>query len=116
MNPDRRIVALQSWLSKPLAGRPFCLAPASEDASFRRYLRVSFPGGGASLIAMDAPPDKEDCRPFVHVAQLFAAAGAHVPKVHAQDLVEGFLLLEDLGRLGSVAGSLEHHGNQEARP
>jgi hypothetical protein len=46
---------------------------------------------------MDAPPGKEDCRPFLHVAGLFAAAGAHVPRVHAQNLTEGFLLLEDLG-------------------
>jgi aminoglycoside/choline kinase family phosphotransferase len=46
---------------------------------------------------MDAPPGKEDCRPFLHVAGLFAAAGAHVPKVHAENLADGFLLLEDLG-------------------
>ncbi len=46
---------------------------------------------------MDAPPGKEDCRPFLHVARLFASAGAHVPKVHASNLLQGFLLLEDLG-------------------
>jgi aminoglycoside/choline kinase family phosphotransferase len=52
---------------------------------------------GRSFIVMDAPPDKEDCRPFLQVAALFAAAGAHVPAIHAQDLSAGFLLLEDLG-------------------
>jgi aminoglycoside/choline kinase family phosphotransferase len=46
---------------------------------------------------MDAPPDKEDCRPFVHVAGLLHAAGVHAPRVHAQDLAQGFLLLTDLG-------------------
>src|SRR5512139_2393788 len=46
---------------------------------------------------MDAPPDKEDCRPYVRIAGLFAAAGAHVPGILAQDLSAGFLLLEDLG-------------------
>jgi N-acetylmuramate 1-kinase len=46
---------------------------------------------------MDAPPDKEDCRPFVHVAELLLAAGVHAPRVHAQDLAQGFLLLTDLG-------------------
>jgi aminoglycoside/choline kinase family phosphotransferase len=47
---------------------------------------------------MDAPPDKEDCRPFVHVARLLSAAGLHAPRIHAADLAQGFLLLSDLGR------------------
>ena len=97
MNSDLRLIALQSWLATRFADGAFALAPASEDASFRRYFRVSFADGRASLIAMDAPPGKEDCRPFLHVAGLFAAAGAHVPRVHAENLAEGFLLLEDLG-------------------
>ncbi|MCX7892917.1 MAG: phosphotransferase [Burkholderiales bacterium] len=76
----------------------FALAPASADASFRRYFRVTFPGTSrASVIAMDAPPDKEDSRPFVHVARLMAAAGLNVPAILAADLGEGFLLLSDLG-------------------
>ena len=74
----------------------FALAPASRDASFRRYFRVALPSGG-TRIAMDAPPEKEDCRPFVHAAGLLQAAGVHVPAVHAQDLAAGFLLLSDLG-------------------
>ena len=97
MNPDLRLTSLQSWLATRFAGGGFSLAPASEDASFRRYFRVTFSDGSPSLIVMDAPPEKEDCRPFLHVAGLFSAAGTHVPRVHAENLAEGFLLLEDLG-------------------
>jgi aminoglycoside/choline kinase family phosphotransferase len=50
-----------------------------------------------TLIAMDAPPPMENCRPFVHVASLLRAAGVHAPQVLAQDLERGFLLLTDLG-------------------
>jgi aminoglycoside/choline kinase family phosphotransferase len=94
---DARLAALTRWLTGPLAGREFALAPASADASFRRYFRATL-ADGRSFVAMDAPPDKEDCRPFVHVARLLRAAGVHAPEVHAQDLEQGFLLLDDLGR------------------
>ena len=93
---DFRLAALQRWLGAHFRDAPFTLAPASEDASFRRYWRLSFTDG-RSLVAMDAPPDKENCGPFLNVARLFAAAGAHVPRIYAQDLDGGFLLLEDLG-------------------
>ncbi len=93
---DFRLAALQRWLGAHFRGPAFTLAPASEDASFRRYWRVSF-ADGRSFIAMDAPPEKENCGPFIAVAGLFAAAGVHVPRIHAQNLAEGFLLLEDLG-------------------
>jgi aminoglycoside/choline kinase family phosphotransferase len=95
---DTRLAALERWLAGPLSGPDFTLAPASADASFRRYFRVALAGGG-SYIAMDAPPDKEDCRPFIRVAQLLREAGVHAPRVHAQDLEQGFLLLDDLGRV-----------------
>jgi hypothetical protein len=91
-----RTVSLEAWLAQQLAGRPYALAPASEDASFRRYFRIA-PQGQPTLIAMDAPPEYEDCRPFVKVARLFAAAGVHVPQVLAEDLDNGYLLLSDLG-------------------
>jgi hypothetical protein len=94
---DSRLAALERWLTGTLAGRSFTLAPASADASFRRYFRATL-ADGSSYVAMDAPPDKEDCRPFVHVAQLLHAAGVHAPRIHAQDLAQGFLLLDDLGR------------------
>ena len=93
---DSRLASLELWLRARFPDDAFTLRRASEDASFRRYLRASF-AGGASYIAMDAPPEKEDCRPYLHVAEQFAAAGVHVPRIHAQDLDQGFLLLEDLG-------------------
>ena len=88
-----RFQALQDWVAAQRPGQTFTLAPASADASFRRYFRVSL--AGESLIVMDAPPGHEDCRPFVQVAGLFA--GVHVPAILAADLEQGFLLLEDLG-------------------
>ena len=90
-----RYALVQDWLTRQLPGRTFSLAPASADASFRRYFRVTLPD--ATLIVMDAPPEYEDCRPFVQVAGLMAAAGLHVPAILAHDLARGFLLLSDLG-------------------
>ena len=97
IHADPRRALLERWLSQQHPGAPFSLAPASADASFRRYFRVTL-GDGRSCIAMDAPPDKEDCRAFVHVAGLLQRAGVHAPQVLAQDLAQGFLLLSDLGR------------------
>ncbi|TCJ11856.1 aminoglycoside phosphotransferase [Parasulfuritortus cantonensis] len=68
---------------------------ASADASFRSYYRART--AAASYIVMDAPPSHEDCRPYVHVARLFRAAGANTPEVLAENLAEGFLLLTDFG-------------------
>ena len=100
---DPRFILLSEWLAKALRSEQFTLAPASEDASFRRYFRVTLQApaalapGAATLIAMDAPPPREDCRPFVHVAALMRDAGLNAPQVLAQDLARGFLLLTDLG-------------------
>ena len=74
---------------------------ASADASFRRYFRIDAAGqaqAGASCIIMDAPPDKEDCKPFVKVAALMVEAGLQAPRVLAWDEAAGFMLLSDLGR------------------
>ena len=90
-----RHALVQDWLSRQLEGQTFILTPASSDASFRRYFRVTL--RDTTFIVMDAPPDREDCRPFVYVAKLMAAAGLHVPAVFAQDLELGLLLLSDLG-------------------
>ncbi len=78
---------------------PASLRLASADASFRRYFRVDTVSGSPadSYIIMDAPPDKEDCTPFVKVASLMAAAGLQVPRVLAWNEPQGFLLLSDLG-------------------
>ena len=94
---DERIRLLERWLAAAATGRAFRLTPASADASFRRYFRVHWADGAATQIAMDAPPDKEDCRPFVKVAALLRDAGLNAPRVLAQDLAQGFLLLTDLG-------------------
>ena len=96
IHADHRRDALERWLSTQLREARLSLTAASEDASFRRYFRATL-GDGRSFIAMDAPPEKEDCRPFVHVAALLHAAGVHAPRVHAQDFAQGFLLLSDLG-------------------
>jgi len=91
-----RIEQLRNWLAQQLPGQAYALAPASADASFRRYLRVTREDG-TTLVVMDAPPSHEDVRPWLHVRQLFAAAGAHVPAVLAEDVANGFLLISDLG-------------------
>jgi hypothetical protein len=90
-----RYALLQAWIGHQFRGQAFSLSPASADASFRRYFRVVL--AQRTLIAMDAPPAHEDCRPFVRVAAMMAEAGVHVPEVLAQDLERGFLLLSDLG-------------------
>jgi len=87
---------LTTWLQGLFPEQTFTLTPASADASFRRYFRATF-ADGMTRIVMDAPPEHEDCRPFLQVGKLFEAAGAHVPHVYAQDLAQGFLLLSDLG-------------------
>jgi N-acetylmuramate 1-kinase len=120
---------LIDWLSSLYPNETFTIAPASADASFRRYFRATFAGGGGcdtllakpadcgnnrpaappapdgsttpcrgcTKVVMDAPPQHEDCKPFLHVGRLFEEAGTHVPHVYAQDLKQGFLLLSDLG-------------------
>jgi aminoglycoside/choline kinase family phosphotransferase len=93
---DSRLAALERWLCAELDGAPFALAPASADASFRRYFRVHL-ADGASRIAMDAPPEREDCAAFVRVARLLREAGLNAPEVLAEDRAQGFLLLTDLG-------------------
>ena len=96
-----RIRQLHDWLHhlfpQQTADQGITIAPASADASFRRYFRLTLPDG-ATRIVMDAPPEHEDCRPFIRVASLFREAGVHVPKIHAEDLDQGFLLLSDLGQ------------------
>jgi N-acetylmuramate 1-kinase len=106
-----RTASLEGWIRSQLPGRPFDLSPASADASFRRYLRVHLADGG-TLIAMDAPPPQEDCRPFVKVARLMAKAGLNVPDIVAEDLERGFLLLSDLGNTTYLAALNEGNAEQ----
>ncbi len=100
---------LRAWLAGPLAGAAFTLAPASADASFRRYFRVTLTS--ATRIAMDAPPEREDCRPFVQVAELMRDAGLHVPEILAADLDRGFLLLSDLGDTTYLTALTAHNAD-----
>jgi aminoglycoside/choline kinase family phosphotransferase len=102
---DIRLQHLKVWLDEQLAilfaqhgwgaVPPATLTAASSDASFRRYFR--WDGAGKSLIVMDAPPPQENCKPFVDIAFLLAKSGINVPKIYAEDLERGFLLLNDLG-------------------
>ena len=71
------------------------IEPASSDASFRRYFRAFCRDG--TYVVMDAPPGKEDVRPYLKVSRLLESLGAHVPHVHEADVARGLLLLEDLG-------------------
>ena len=93
---DDRLSALDAWLREVLRGAPFRLERASTDASFRRYFRA-FLDDGRTFIAMDAPPERENSRAFVHVARLFREAGLNAPEIIAEDLARGYLLLTDLG-------------------
>jgi N-acetylmuramate 1-kinase len=95
-----RYQAFSDWLQTQVSPHdlnPSTLSLASADASFRRYLRIQTTSGDTRII-MDAPPDKENCQPFVHVAQLMQQAGLHVPQVLAWDELRGFMLLTDLGQ------------------
>lgn len=92
---DARLAQLQTWAQQTLGTTDLDIAPASADASFRRYFRIA--RGAQTFIAMDAPPDKEDVRPFLHVAGLLHHAGVHVPQTIASDVANGYLLLTDLG-------------------
>ncbi|WP_153109147.1 aminoglycoside phosphotransferase family protein [Propionivibrio limicola] len=95
-----RTILLRNWLNHIYSSKhpeqEIPIEPASADASFRRYFRVTL-DNGETRIVMDAPPQHEDCRPFLKVAKLFRQAGVHVPEVFAEDLGQGFLLLSDLG-------------------
>ena len=91
---DQRLEQLKVWLNDCGIGYQ-SIEPASADASFRRYFRIS--DHGCTFIVMDAPPGKEDCKPFIYIANLFLQRGLNVPKILQQDLEQGFLLLSDLG-------------------
>lgn len=103
---DVRLQHLKTWLDEQLPALflargwgvipPATLTAASSDASFRRYFR--WEGGEHTFIVMDAPPPQENCKPFVDIAHLLEKSGINVPKIYAEDLKQGFLLLNDLGR------------------
>jgi N-acetylmuramate 1-kinase len=95
--PERQ-VAFHQWLDDQASAHgvmPATVRAASADASFRRYFRVDTAHG--SCIVMDAPPDKENCEPFVRIARLMLDAGLYAPRILAWDEPQGFMLLDDIG-------------------
>ena len=92
---DQLLSTIKSWLSDVLNSEDFTITPASSDASFRRYFRVS--QAELTLIVMDAPPSQEDIAPFIKVSQFLNSQSLHVPNIIAQNSEMGLLLLSDLG-------------------
>lgn len=92
---DFRKITLLDWLENDLLMLVQNLEPASSDASFRRYFRITLPD--CQLIAMDAPPDKENLAKFIEVAGLLTHSGVRVPMIYHENRTDGFLVLEDFG-------------------
>jgi aminoglycoside/choline kinase family phosphotransferase len=92
---DGRHLQASSWAAGRLGMAEVRLEPVSGDASFRRYFRIQTPSG--TRILMDAPPDREDSRPFVEIAARLRSAGLKAPEVMDFDFEHGFGLLEDFG-------------------
>lgn len=92
---SERLEQLKHWLENELDFTEYTLQPASADASFRRYFRVLHEG--ISYVVMDAPPQKEDSRPFIRISKMLFDLGLNVPEVIDDSLQQGFLLLSDLG-------------------
>jgi aminoglycoside/choline kinase family phosphotransferase len=89
-----RLKLLKQWLDE-LGIKPSAITSASSDASFRRYLRIHL--DNTTLIAMDAPPDREPVEPFIRIAGLFSEAGLNIPRIHHAAPERGLLLLDDFG-------------------
>jgi aminoglycoside/choline kinase family phosphotransferase len=92
---DLRLQLLEHWLIELFGDKQFTITVASADASFRRYFRVH--RGNDALIAMDAPPDKEDMEPYVRIARMLGDVGVNAPRILHCNLERGFLLNTDLG-------------------
>ncbi len=86
---------IQTWITSVLNSDQFEINFLAGDASFRRYARIIL--NNKTFMLMDAPPEKEDCRPFVSIDEFFYRHGVRVPHIVAKDLENGFLLLEDFG-------------------
>jgi aminoglycoside/choline kinase family phosphotransferase len=95
LHADARFSLVTDWVTRELRLSPRLIEPASSDASFRRYFRVFHEGG--THIVMDAPPGREDVRPYLNITVMLETAGVHVPRVYEWDAARGLVLLEDLG-------------------
>ncbi|SQG84445.1 putative phosphotransferase [Legionella pneumophila] len=87
--------ALKEWLAQTIQQKDFVLLPLAGDASFRRYFRIQY--NGLTQVVMDAPPEKENIEPFLHIANVLDKIKIPVPDILAINKREGFLLLSDLG-------------------
>ena len=94
MNTQREQL-IQEWVATVLKTEQFDIQFLAGDASFRRYARIN--SHDKAFMLMDAPPEKEDCLPFVNIDEFFDRNGVRVPHIFAKDLQQGFLLLEDFG-------------------
>lgn len=99
---DLRLSQLDAWLASLNLVDVASRRAASTDASFRRYFRLDVLPAlraklGDTLIAMDAPPERENVPAFLHVDGLLFEAGVTVPAIVARDVERGYLLLSDLG-------------------
>ena len=94
MNTQREQL-IQTWLQATLQSDQFEINFLAGDASFRRYARIKLQN--KTYMLMDAPPEKEDCAPFVNIDEFFDKNGVRVPHIVAKDLTLGLLLLEDFG-------------------
>lgn len=109
MVQDPRLEQLRQWLLNDLNIQDFSIEPASADASFRRYFRIT--SNEKTWIAMDAPPDKEDCTAFVHVAQMIEAVAVQAPHIYHYNPDMGFMLLSDLGSTPYLGQLDEKHAD-----
>ena len=100
----QRLEQLKSWLTSLYPQTDIVVEFAAADADFRRYFRAQFPDGSTRIV-MDAPPEKMDTDPYVKVREVFAIV--NVPQIIARDREQGFMLLEDLGKITLLA-ALEH--------
>ena len=92
---DPRLEQLGQWVQGLFGAQDFTITTASADASFRRYFRVT--RQGETWIAMDAPPGKEDMRPYIRIANMLVDVGVNAPRILHSNLEQGFLLNSDLG-------------------
>ena len=102
---DKRLASLSNWLSDDLRLSIITLEPASADASFRRYFRVTIDQASSNqqlklpttFIVMDSPPEHEDNALFIACTKILAACDLNVPIIYEKNLKLGFLLISDLG-------------------
>ena len=116
----QRIKQIKHWLETELQADIHSFAPASNDASFRRYFRVVFnntiaeQAAGQAFIIMDAPPEKENIGPFIDIASRLEMTGIHVPHIYAVNEASGFIMMSDLGNTAYLSVLNSDSGREQA--